>query len=453
MISGMPALTMDLGAITGTVPQQGRELADAGLSFGILEVLALIYAIGAVVVFGRLIYQAVFIHALTRLSGKTHHKGYTLVNMRSDTTPFSYFRRIFIPVEQLDSHSLNDIIAHEQSHLQQGHFIDLFLIEVMTVLQWFNPVIWLFEKSIKETHEYLADEAVVRSGNNKGRYQALMVNQAMGGPVFILTNQFNQSLLKKRMHMMRKMKTPQVAKLKFLLVLPLIAGLMLAFTGSGPNGNGTKQTEITITGQLSDKVTHSILPGAVVLIKGTTNGTVTDKQGHFTIHAGDNAILVFSIVGYKTQEVAVEKNQVINVLMDQDAHVVDLDVNLDVNAQQSQDENQHVGKEAASNETYVVTEEVPQYEGGPKAILDFLAANLKYPESAKKAGIEGKVYVNFVVDAQGKVTLAKIMRSASPSLNDEALRLVNLMKNWKPARQNGEPRSAAVTLPIEFRIK
>ena len=128
VISGLPSLTMDLGAITETVQQLGREPADPGPTFGILEVLALIYAIGALVVFGRLIYQAVFIHALTRLSGKTHHKGYTLVNMRSGTTPFSYFRRIFIPVEQLDAHSLNDIIAHEQSHLQQGHFIDLFLI-------------------------------------------------------------------------------------------------------------------------------------------------------------------------------------------------------------------------------------------------------------------------------------------------------------------------------------
>ena len=99
----------------------------------------------------------------------------------------------------------------------------------MTVLQWFNPVMWFYEKSIKEVHEYLADDAVLHSGSNQGKYQALLVNQAIGGPVFILTNQFNQSLIKKRIMMMKKMKTSQMAKFKALLILPLIAGLMLAF--------------------------------------------------------------------------------------------------------------------------------------------------------------------------------------------------------------------------------
>ena len=229
LMSNIPALIMDLGSNTHTLQPQGSKAAAAS-SIGLLEILALIYLTGALIVFGRLIYQAIFIHALTRLSAKSQFNGYTVVRMHSDTTPFSYFKRIFIPAEKLDEHSLGDIIAHEQSHLVQGHFVDLFLIEAMTVLQWFNPFVWLFEKSIKETHEYLADEAVISSGSSKGRYQALMVNQAMGGPVFILTNQFNQSLLKKRMMMMKKMKTPQVAKLKVLLVLPLIAGLILAFS-------------------------------------------------------------------------------------------------------------------------------------------------------------------------------------------------------------------------------
>ncbi len=70
------------------------------------------------------------------------------------------------------------------------------------------------------------------TGSNQGKYQALLVNQAIGGPVFILTNQFNQSLIKKRIMMMKKMKTSQMAKFKALLILPLIAGLMLAFVNS-----------------------------------------------------------------------------------------------------------------------------------------------------------------------------------------------------------------------------
>jgi outer membrane biosynthesis protein TonB len=76
---------------------------------------------------------------------------------------------------------------------------------------------------------------------------------------------------------------------------------------------------------------------------------------------------------------------------------------------------------ANNKDMYVVTEELPSYTGGISALQKFLEDNIRYPEEAKKAGIEGKVYVNFVVNAEGRVIEAKIMRSVSPLLNDEAL--------------------------------
>ena len=158
-------------------------------------------------------------------------------------------------------------------------------------------------------------------------------------------------------------------------------------------------------------------------------------------------------MGYKSQEIGVEKNQIINVLMDQDAMVVDLKNTGGTASNNKQSTSQNSPATSATKVTFIASEDLPHYAGGTEAIVTFLEKNLKYPEDAKKAGIEGVVYVNFVVDAQGQVTLPKIMRSASPSLNAEALRLVGLMKDWKPAMQNGEPMSSAVTMPIEFKIK
>jgi TonB family protein len=106
-----------------------------------------------------------------------------------------------------------------------------------------------------------------------------------------------------------------------------------------------------------------------------------------------------------------------------------------------------------SKDLYEIVEELPSYNGGTEALQKFLEANIRYPEEAKKAGIEGKVYVNFVVNAEGRVMEAKIMRSVSPLLNAEALRLTNLMKDWKPGSQHGEKLSMAVTMPIEFKLK
>jgi TonB family protein len=449
----LPTLVIDFGnsgSSASAVPSVPEAANVPGVNYR--EIIFILYIIGASIVFCRLIYQAIFLHAITRLSKKTEYQGYTIISMNNEMIPFSYFRKVFIPSAHVDETSFDSIIAHEKSHLTQGHYIDLIIIEIMTVLQWFNPVMWFYEKSIKEVHEYLADEAVLQSGRNQGRYQALLVNQAIGGPVFILTNQFNQSLIKKRIMMMKKMKTSQLAKFKALLILPLIAGLMLAFVNPAAKmAVVTRGNEKTITGNLEDKLTGAVLPGTAVVIKGTNIGTIADKQGKYSIKvADDNAVLVFSHVGYKTQEIPIAKDAIINVELEVDAMVVDFDkennVNVDVDAAKAPNNSN------GNKEMYQIVEELPSYQGGTEALQKFLEANLKYPEEAKKAGIYGKVFVSFVVNAEGQVTEAKIMRSVSPLLNEESLRLTNSMKNWTPGSQNGKKLSMAVTMPIEFKL-
>jgi len=250
--------------------------------------------------------------------------------------------------------------------------------------------------------------------------------------------------------MMKKMKTSQLAKFKALLILPLIAGLMLAFVNPPAKIAGaTRGNVITVSGSLSDKLTGSVLPGTVVVIKGTNEGTVADKQGKYSIKvADDNATLVFTHVGYKTQEIPIAKNAVINVQLEVDAMVVDFNKE---NSGKGNVNSANAQKNASN--AYEVVEEMPSYKGGTEALQKFLEANLRYPEEAKKAGISGKVYVSFIVNTEGQVTDAKIMRSVSPLMNDEALRLTNSMKDWTPGSQNGKKISAAVTMPIEFKIK
>ena len=144
------------------------------------------------------------------------------------------------------------------------------------------------------------------------------------------------------------------------------------------------QKEITITGQLSDKVTHSLLPGAVVLIKGTTNGTITDKQGRYAIIANEDAMLVFSIVGYKSQEIAVEKNQIINVLMDQDAMVVDLKNTGGTASNNRQSTSQNSPTTSADKVTFIVTEDLPHYGRRYRSHCFFPGDKPEIPGGCKK---------------------------------------------------------------------
>jgi TonB family protein len=427
-----------------------QTVVDSNSSWNLWKIVSIIYVAGVFVALARLIYQAIYLQAVSKLSEKKKKDGYTIVSMNTDTIPFSYFKRIYMPVQKIDEFSLNSIITHEKSHMMQYHYVDLLLIEAIAIFQWFNPVVWLYEKSIKEVHEYLADAAVLGKGENRGKYQAILVNQAMGGPVFIFTNQFNKSLIKKRISMMNKLKNSRLAQLKSLYVVPLVAALLVAFT----NPQITAQTKqggkkVKISGLVTEKATGKGLSGVAVIIKGTTEGTLTDSNGEYLIEiSGESSSLVYSFVGYRTQEFTVDSNTKINVELEADALALDFSHGNQWNAYEEKPR----AEKSSDNkeEKYIIIEENPSYPGGTDALLKFLTSNMQYPESAKRDGIKGIVLVQYVIDKEGRIKHAKVMRGLSKELDQEALRLTNMIAGWKPAKQNGKPIDRVVSMPVKF---
>lgn len=100
-----------------------------------------------------------------------------------------------------------------------------------------------------------------------------------------------------------------------------------------------------------------------------------------------------------------------------------------------------------------VVEQMPQFPGGPAALMQFLSQNVKYPEEAYQKGTQGRVIVTFVVEKDGSITEAHVVRSIDPLLDKEALRVINSMPNWKPGTQNDEPVRVKYTVPITFRLQ
>jgi TonB family protein len=103
--------------------------------------------------------------------------------------------------------------------------------------------------------------------------------------------------------------------------------------------------------------------------------------------------------------------------------------------------------------TFNIVEEMPEFPGGEKALVEFMVKNIKYPAQAQKDSIQGKVYVNFVVDTAGKVVETKVLRGVHPLLDKEAVRVVELMPAWKPGKQKGVPVRVFYTLPVMFSFK
>ena len=109
-------------------------------------------------------------------------------------------------------------------------------------------------------------------------------------------------------------------------------------------------------------------------------------------------------------------------------------------------------KKPAEATTFIQVEEMPEFPGGEKALLYWVAKEIKYPSEALRNKIEGTVYVNFVVDRDGGISNARVLRAVDPALDEEALRVVSNLPKWKPGLQRGKPVRVSFTIPIRFKL-
>lgn len=107
-------------------------------------------------------------------------------------------------------------------------------------------------------------------------------------------------------------------------------------------------------------------------------------------------------------------------------------------------------EEESSDEVFVHVQDMPEFPGGQQAMFEFVAREIEYPNVAKENGIQGRVYVQFVVNKDGSLSNVEVSRGVHPSLNKEAMRVVNEMPEWKPGKQRSEPVRVSIVIPVNF---
>ena len=192
-----------------------------------------IYLFGASFLLFRIILGIVKIDRVKKTGKTVYHDNYSVVYITQHFQPFSFFKTIFISKAINDRSEESQIIDHELIHIRQLHTYDNLIIGILLVLFWFNPFIWFIKRSLRNTHEYLADNGIKKSRWNVENYQALLIKQIQGLSPLILTNNFN-SIIKNRIKMMYKSKSSVLAKFKPLLIVPVILNLVLIFAFSDP---------------------------------------------------------------------------------------------------------------------------------------------------------------------------------------------------------------------------
>ena len=184
--------------------------------------LTILFWAGVAFVLGRVLISILSILRIIRQGEPVRKEdGCRILVTERDIDPFSWMKDIVLSRKDWEIPH-ESILAHEKAHIAYGHSIEILLVDVLSALQWFNPAIWMLRADLKELHEYEADDAVLRAGANLREYQYLLIRKAVSKSGYSVANSFNHSILKNRITMMSKSRSPLSRGLRALWLLPLV---------------------------------------------------------------------------------------------------------------------------------------------------------------------------------------------------------------------------------------
>lgn len=369
---------------------------------------------------------------------RQRHYCYVAVDDNVDSS-FSFFNHIVIKSRDLTEDEIQQVLAHELTHAQQRHSWDTLLIQLVRCLLWFNPFVWLYEREMSVVHEYLADEAVLRQGDEEAyrHYLQLLFKQATGIKYSPLVNSFHFSTIKNRITMMKQPKSHQ-GWVKALSALPVAA--LLLFANCKNQEPTQEQATIPDGTYLVQPFTETYRDGK--LVEREFMGVIIplDSVGEHKEFADSAEAVRFNINIHET----VAKSSRVTAMM----NLSDSSVNWYQVAWNDADDILDWFNEEDNG--YIQLAEIP---GGFEALADYIAKSIVYPEQARTDEVEGKVFVQFIVEPDGSIGDVTLLRGIGGGCDEEALRVIKAMPQWKPARFKGKPTRSRFQIPINFMLK
>jgi len=401
-----------------TVSVYGTSVSESIVrSISASTYLLAVYLLGVVFFSMRLLIRILRIVSLIRQNEVVEEQGMKLVILKRETSPFSFLSHIFISDHLRQQPGWKKMLIHEYEHVKQGHSFDILVLEIISVFQWCNPFFWLLKRVLRENHEYLADRAVLKHGENPLFYKQLLLSQFIGPEIFMASN-FNYSLIKKRIKMMSKIKSSGFSQMKLLSGILVAMALVVVFACE--KKTAVRSEEMPDNRQ---KITLN-MTGDTLELKGDSSAVRALKD--LLSKNPDIEISALQDGGLNIQKKSNDVQGIYAIARDQGT------------------------EEAKKDSVFFIVEDMPEFPGGERALRKFIAGEIRYPEEAVKKGISGKVYVNFVVEEDGSTRRIKIARGVDPSLDREALRVISQLPKWTPGKQKGKAVAVSYTVPISF---
>ena len=488
---------LELGIPVRVLPEvviaaQGPAVEDSS-SLSLFAFVSLIYIIGVVVVLLVRSWQIYRMGAgLQRGSLWTQKEGDITIYCHADPRekPFSWMKSIVLSEADYEEAG-REIILHETGHIRNRHSLDVLLLTAVEMLQWWNPLVYMLGISLRDVHEYEADNYVLRRGVSAPAYQLLLIKKAVGSGSYAFANNFNHSLTKKRITMMKNPKSNPWMRSKALYILPVATLALSAFATpkfvapiesavTNLEGKGTVKQAESQTG-LSFSEREYLRSSDVSGGKGTENfanlqtsgekSSETASEGRKVVHLKGTPRLVVDGKEMTPEEAmkAVGGKSVKNSLSTGSDGSATLSIETSAPAEKS-------------DSIYDVVAHNAKFPGGEVEFFKFLSQNIRYPKLCQQMGFTGRVIMQFVVEKDGSITDISKVRGPGKVLSqvditsyktdhpdskeqlqvgqdlgdllvEESIRVLKLMPKWKPARnEKDEVVRCRFNVPILYRL-
>ncbi len=399
----------------------------------------------AVLLFVYKVYQ---IHGLRKGGAVRYFKDYTRIIVADSHLAFSFFRSIFLG-DRIGPEAYPRIIQHELVHIKQGHTWDLMFFELMRVVGWFNPLVYVYQRRISELHEFIADAQVAKI-HKREQYQFLLSQVFQTRHISFINPFFKSSLIKKRIVMLQKTKSKRIFQLKYLLLVPFVIGMLCYTSCEQERGSiDTELLELSVADvqNLSEEEEKTLLVNLYSLSEKETDWSFLLKDANTHITFGK--AVEGSFISGPNGELISAKMVISSKVLDENFSLFD---------RQAQKLSEFIDGDTVP---FGVIDEVPIFPGCEnesdqracfqQMIQQHISKNFRYPLEAQKQGIQGRVSVLFVIAKDGNIQGLKA-RGPHKLLEDEVIRIISRLPKMTPGKGDGKVVNVPFSIPVTFKL-
>jgi hypothetical protein len=394
-----------------------------------------------------------------------------------EVSPFSWMNHVVISEKDFHENG-REILLHETGHIRALHSWDLLLLSAVQILQWWNPLAYVLGMSLRDVHEYEADDNVLRHGVSAREYQLLLIKKAVGASSYTFANNFNHNLTLKRIIMMQKSKSSVWMRSKVLYIIPMAGLALSAFATSEPASPSSGS--IAIDEDKVIKISSSVQEGhGISAVPMQTDGKdvvylLDGKEASGDVIRNLPTLDIASMTVIKNGDASKSLGYAGKTVI-----VIETKTKLDT-----------LKVNIVENPAWNA-----QFKGGETAMMQWLSRNTRYPKVSQSAGVQARVKVQFYVSETGRIfnvravsvgrqkpedgqTLEELIvqsyakemaaqgktlsaeesqayKAAMMALLKEAERVVREMPEWEPGyldKEKTKPCTVKFVLPIMFRL-